>query len=66
MYTKYNLKQSRECREYFAQCYLVKYHQGLKEAESLGIEADIVILRYIIEFKDAIRCFISSRLGRSE
>jgi glycosyltransferase involved in cell wall biosynthesis len=63
MYTKYNLVQSRECREYFAKKYIVKYHKGLQEAKSLGIERHIVILNYVSELKEAVKCFIGSRIG---
>jgi hypothetical protein len=64
MYQKYDLQQSSECREYFAQNYIVKYHKGIKEAKTLGIETGVVIKGYIIEFKDTIKCFIGSRLKR--
>jgi glycosyltransferase involved in cell wall biosynthesis len=62
MYTKYNLAQSSECREYFAAKYIVKYHQSIKEAKSLGIKPGIVIVKYVLEFMESIKCFIGSRL----
>jgi hypothetical protein len=62
MYTKYNLRQSRECREYFAEKYIVKYHQGIKETKNLGIETEIIIRKYLLEFIESIKCFIGSRL----
>jgi glycosyltransferase involved in cell wall biosynthesis len=62
MYTKYNLNQSRECREYFAGKYIVKYHQGINEAKTLGIESGIVIRKYLLEFIESIKCFVGSRL----
>jgi glycosyltransferase involved in cell wall biosynthesis len=62
MYTKYNLNQSRECREYFAGKYIVKYHQGINEAKTLGIEYGIVIRKYLLEFIEGIKCFVGSRL----
>jgi glycosyltransferase involved in cell wall biosynthesis len=63
MYTKYNLSQSKECREHFAGKYIVKYHKGLKEAKTLEIESGIVAQKYVSELKDSIRCFIGSRLN---
>jgi glycosyltransferase involved in cell wall biosynthesis len=62
MYTKYNLRQSRECREYFAEKYIVKYHQSIKETKNLGIETEIIIRKYLLEFIESIKCFIGSRL----
>jgi glycosyltransferase involved in cell wall biosynthesis len=63
MYTKYNLKECPECREYFAKKYIVKYHQGIKEAKTLGIEPGIVIKKYLLESIESIKCFIGSRLN---
>jgi glycosyltransferase involved in cell wall biosynthesis len=66
MYTKYELRQSRECREYFAKNYIVKYHQNIKEAKSLGIGANVVIQKYLAEFKESIRCYINHHLSKTE
>jgi glycosyltransferase involved in cell wall biosynthesis len=59
MYTKYSLSQSKECREYFAEKYIVKYHKGIKEAKSLGIGTNLFIKKYLAEFKESVRCYIS-------
>jgi glycosyltransferase involved in cell wall biosynthesis len=59
MYTKYNLKESHECREYFAENYIVKYHQGFKEAKALGIEPISVLKKYVLELKESISCYIN-------
>ncbi len=37
MYVKYNLRKSKECREYFARNFSVKFGKGPAEAMSLGI-----------------------------
>jgi glycosyltransferase involved in cell wall biosynthesis len=63
MYTKYNLQESLECREYFAKKYIVKYHQGIKEAKTLGIEPGIVIKKYLLESIESIKCFMGSKLN---
>jgi glycosyltransferase involved in cell wall biosynthesis len=60
MYTKYNLQESHECREYFTANYIVKYHQGFKEAISLGIEPSLLIKKYIAEFKESVKCYINN------
>jgi hypothetical protein len=64
MYTKYNLSGSRECREYFAENYIVKYHQNLREAKSLGIETDTFFRKYFSEFKESIRCYINYHFSK--
>lgn len=61
MYTKYHLEESRECREYFAGSYIVKYHKGLKEAKALGIGAGLYLRKYFVEFWKSIRCFVGHR-----
>jgi glycosyltransferase involved in cell wall biosynthesis len=64
MYTKYNLSKSRECREYFAENYIVKYHQNLKEAKSLGIETDTFFRKYFSEFKESMRCYFNYHFSK--
>jgi hypothetical protein len=64
MYTKYNLSKSRECREYFAENYIVKYHQNLKEAKSLGIETDTFFRKYFSEFKESMRCYFNNHFSK--
>ena len=39
LYTKYGLQDCQECREYFTENFIIKYHKGLKEARALGIDA---------------------------
>jgi hypothetical protein len=65
MYAKYNLCQNRECREYFAENYIVKYHQNLKEAKSLGIGTRLFIQKYLAEFKESIRCYINHHFSKT-
>lgn len=64
MYTKYHLQESQECREYFTEQFIVKYHQGLSEAKALGIGAGLYIKKYLAEFIESIRCFVGSRLPK--
>ena len=64
MYTKYHLNESRECRTYFVEKFIVKYNQGLKEAKALGIETGLFLKTYLAEFRESIRCFVGSRLSK--
>jgi glycosyltransferase involved in cell wall biosynthesis len=63
MYTKYNLKESRECRKYFMSEFIVKYNKGYIEAKSLGIDILLFVGKYIEGFAQSVRCFISCRLN---
>ena len=65
MYEKYNLRESRACREYFTKQFLVKYNKGIREAYVLGIEPSMYFKSYICEFFDSVRCFLRARFGRS-
>lgn len=62
LYTKYNLQDCKECREYFAEKFIVKYHKGLKEAKAMGIESSVYWSKWIKEQKDTIYCFVKSRV----
>ena len=49
MFEKYSLKDSRECRNYFLNKYLIRYPQGLKEAQKAGygkVEFIRALVRY--------------------
>ncbi len=61
MYTKYGLNRSRECREYFAEEFIVKYKKGLKEAKALDIETDIYLKKYFGSLIESVRCFVRHR-----
>lgn len=63
MYTKYHLNESQECQAYFTEKFIVKYNQGHKEAKALGIETGLYMKTYLAEFRESVRCFISSRLS---
>lgn len=63
MYEKYNLRESRQCREYFTKQFLVKYGKGIGEARRLGIEPSLYRKAYVNEFCDSVRCFVRARLG---
>ena len=63
MYTKYHLKECKECREYFLEKYIIKYNQGIKEARALGIEARLYRKKLAAEWKESVRCFVRHRFG---
>lgn len=62
MYTKYHLQECKECREFFAEKFLVKYHQGMKEAKALGIGTSLYLQKWIAELWASVRCFVKSRM----
>ena len=62
LYTKYHLQECPECREYFAEEFLVKYHQGVKEAKALGIETSLYLKKWTAEIGASVRCFVRSRM----
>ena len=62
LYTKYELRDCKECREYFTEAFIIKYHQGLKEARILGIEDSIYWKAWFREQKETIKCFLYARL----
>lgn len=64
MYTKYHLKESRMCREYFTEQFIVKYHQGPKEAKALGIDGGTFWRKWFVQQRETVRCFIKARLCR--
>lgn len=61
LYTKYHLQDCAECREYFTENFIVKYHMGLREARRLGIESRLYWSKWLNEWKESIRCFLRSR-----
>lgn len=63
MYTKYQLKECKECREYFLEKFIIKYNQGIKEARALGIEARLYRKKLATEWKESVRCFVRHRFG---
>ena len=63
MYEKYRLRESKECRVYFLEKFIVKYGKGLREAKALGIEPSLYIKACACEFCDSVRCFVRARLG---
>lgn len=62
LYTKYGLQDCKECREYFIEAFIIKYHQGLKEARILGIEDSIYWKAWFREQRETVKCFIKSRM----
>lgn len=64
MYTKYHLGESAECREYFAEKFVVKYHKGIAEANALGIGWEVWMRKWIAEQKATIQCFVGNRFRR--
>lgn len=61
MYEKYQLRESRECREYFTKQFLVKYHKSIGEARTLGIEPVMYLKAYVLELCDSVRCFVKTK-----
>lgn len=66
LYTKYALGDCEECREYFTEAFIIKYHQGLKEARILGIEDSIYWKAWFREQRETVRCWIQSKLGQNK
>lgn len=66
MYEKYDLRESRACREYFTKQFLVKYKKGIREARALGIEPSMYWNASACEFFDSVRCFLSYRKMRQK
>lgn len=64
MYTKYRLRESQACREYFTERFLMKYHMGYGEARALGIGRDLWMRKWIAERWATVQCFVKSRLSR--
>ncbi len=64
MYTKYRLRESQACREYFTERFLMKYHMGYGEARALGIGRDLWMRKWIAERRATVQCFVKSRLSR--
>lgn len=62
MYTKYGLRESRACREYFLKKFIIKYGQGPREARKLGIGALPYMKYSFLEFADSARCFVNHRI----
>lgn len=62
MYAKYHLQECKECREFFAEKFLVKYNQGLKEAKELGIETSLYLQKWVGELYRSVQCFVKSRM----
>lgn len=63
MYTKYHLKECKECREYFLEKFIIKYNQGIKEASALGIGAGLYRKKLAAEWRESVRCFVRHRFG---
>lgn len=62
LYTKYGLQDCEECRQYFTENFIIKYHQGLKEAKALGIENSRYWRAWCKEQKETVKCFLHARL----
>lgn len=61
MYTKYRLQESRACREYFTEKFIIKYHKGYREARALGIDGRTYWKKWLAEQQATVRCFIDAR-----
>jgi len=65
MYTKYGLRESRACREYFAQEFIIKYHRGMKEAHVLGIGSGTYLKKQFHEIKSTLKCFVRNKTRKN-
>ncbi len=64
MYTKYNLRESRACKEYFAEQFLIKYHKGIREAMQLGIGGGLFARKLSHEFAATLQSVVESRFKK--
>ena len=64
MYTKYQLQDSENCRGYFTEQFIIKYHKGLQEAKALGISSRLYWKKWLAEQKETVKCFVNARLKR--
>lgn len=61
LFTKYHLIESRVCREYFTDKFVVGYKQGFIEAKRLGISMASYMKWRSIHFKNMVKCFLRNR-----
>ncbi|MDE6365326.1 MAG: glycosyltransferase family 2 protein [Lachnospiraceae bacterium] len=66
MYTKYDLRESRACREYFTEQFLIKYHRGFREAKALGIGGGLFFRKLSKEITATVQSFAKSRFKKDE
>ncbi|MEE0920606.1 MAG: glycosyltransferase family 2 protein [Lachnospiraceae bacterium] len=64
MFEKYELNKSKECREYFAYNFIVKYNQGIGEAIRLGIGVTLYFRKWFYELYNSVKCFVGCRIKR--
>lgn len=64
MYQKYKLKESKECREYFLEKFIIKYKTGMTEAGKLGIGTGLYMKKYIEELVNTVRAFVKCRIKK--
>ena len=64
MYTKYHLQESRACREYFTEKFIIKYHMGIREAKTLGISRGMWLRKWAAEQRATVQCFVRNRFKR--
>ncbi len=64
MYTKYHLQESRACREYFTEKFIIKYHMGIREAKTLGISRCMWLRKWAAEQRATVQCFVRNRFKR--
>lgn len=62
MYTKYQLQDSENCRGYFTEQFIIKYHKGLQEARALGISSRLYWKKWLTEQKETVKCFVNARI----
>lgn len=62
LYVKYGLGDCLECQRYFTERFIVKYHQGGKEAKKLGINRRMYWIAWYKEQVETVKCFVRCRL----
>ena len=64
MYEKYGLSHSSMCRRHMAKEYVIKWHKGYAEADSLGIGRGLYTAMCLRELVLTVKSFVLSRLRR--
>lgn len=62
LYTKYRLVNSEDCKKYFLNEFIVKYHKGMPEAKLLGITIGEYMVACLIELKETMKSFVKSKI----
>ncbi len=64
-YEKYQLRDSKECRDYFLSHFVVKYHKPWKEAKALGFTRQEYERQKGAERLETLSSFLRARFGKA-